>query len=214
MINPSGQTPNPTTSAPALLRHLFRRLKVRPTRFVLIVSVWQQRLLLLEEASSPGVRPYPAFIIRKSFRASTSRFGTGQEEGSRRTPLGLHRVARKIGGGCPIGTVFAGRKPVGFTWQGKPSAPIAHRILWLEGLEPGVNRGGTVDSYARYIYIHGAGDELTLGRPASQGCIHLAAADLLQLFDLVPTGTLVWIQSPGFTLPNGSTTCKVTPLKL
>lgn len=119
--------------------------------------------------------------------------------GSNRTPLGLHRVAEKIGRGQPVGTVFRGRKPVGLTWQGMPQATIAHRILWLEGLEPGHNRGGQVDSHARYIYIHGLGDELTLGRPQSCGCIHLAAADLLPLFEKIPSGTLVWIQGPSWS---------------
>lgn len=112
---------------------------------------------------------------------------------SNRTPLGLHAVARKVGGGYPIGTVFRGRRAVGFTWQGQPHATIVHRILWLEGLEPGFNRGGQVDSFQRYIYLHGFGDEATLGRPASHGCIHLAAHDLIPLFDRVPVGTLVWI---------------------
>ena len=82
---------------------------------------------------------------------------------------------------------------MGFTWKGLPLATITSRILWLEGLEPGCNRGGTVDSHARYIYIHGTGDEPSLGRPASHGCIHLAADDLLPLFDRLPVGTLVWI---------------------
>jgi lipoprotein-anchoring transpeptidase ErfK/SrfK len=74
-----------------------------------------------------------------------------------------------------------------------PEARIAHRILWLEGLEPGRNSGGDVDSFRRYIYIHGFGDELSLGRPTSRGCIHMAARDLIRLYDLVPEGTLVWI---------------------
>jgi lipoprotein-anchoring transpeptidase ErfK/SrfK len=124
---------------------------------------------------------------------SSSRVGIGQKEGSNRTPLGLHRIAEKIGGGFPPGAVFAGRAPVGWTWQGKPGAAIAHRILWLEGLEPGVNQGPGVDTHARYVYIHGVGDESTLGRPASRGCIHLAAADLIPLYDRVPSGALVWI---------------------
>jgi hypothetical protein len=131
--------------------------------------------------------------LRKSFLISTSRFGTGQQNGSNQTPLGLHRVAEKVGGGQPIGTVFESRKPVGFTWQGLPEAPIVHRILWLDGLEPGLNRGGQVDSHSRYIYIHGLANEPALGRPSSHGCIHLAAADLLPLFDLLPSGSLVWI---------------------
>ncbi|MBI2929740.1 MAG: L,D-transpeptidase [Verrucomicrobia bacterium] len=134
-----------------------------------------------------------SYFLRGSFLCSTSRFGVGQMEGSHRTPLGLHRIAEKIGGGQPIGTVFKGRRPVGLTWAGLPDAAIVHRILWLEGLESGFNRGGHVDSYARYIYIHGFSDETTLGRPASHGCIHLAAAELLPLYDLLPVGTLVWI---------------------
>ena len=161
-----------------------RRLGVRMSREVLVVSVAAQRLTLFADHGRQAVR---------TLIASTSRFGTGQAADSNRTPLGLHRVARKIGGGWPIGTVFKSRQPVGLTWNGQPEATIAHRILWLEGLEPGFNRGGTVDTFARYIYIHGVGNETTLGRPASCGCVHLAASDLLPLYDRLPVGTLVWI---------------------
>ena len=128
-----------------------------------------------------------------SYRCSTSRFGIGQIAGSNCTPLGLHRIAEKVGGGSPLGTVFKGRRPVGFTWQGLPDAKITTRILWLDGLDPDLNRGGNVDSHARYIYIHGTGDETSIGRPASCGCIQLAASDLVPLFDKLPAGTLVWI---------------------
>jgi lipoprotein-anchoring transpeptidase ErfK/SrfK len=82
---------------------------------------------------------------------------------------------------------------VGLTWDGESQGSIVHRILWLEGLEPGRNRGGEVDSFERYIYIHGFGDETTLGRPQSHGCIHLGANILIPLFDRVDAGTLVWI---------------------
>src|SRR5205814_209523 len=108
------------------------------------------------------------------------------------TPLGLHRIAQKVGGGYPLGTVFRGRKEVGLTWRGFPQGAIVHRILWLEGLEPGYNHGGNVDTFKRYIYIHGFSDETTLGRPFSRGCIHLAAKDLIPLFNLLPAGALVW----------------------
>ncbi len=140
--------------------------------------------------SSQGVSHY---IFRKRYLISTSRFGIGQIINSNQTPLGLHRIARKVGAGHPVGTVFRGRQAVGFTWQGQPGASIVHRILWLDGLEPGFNRGGEVDTFKRYIYIHGFGDETTLGRPQSLGCIHVAAADLMPLFDFLPVGTLVWI---------------------
>jgi lipoprotein-anchoring transpeptidase ErfK/SrfK len=75
-----------------------------------------------------------------------------------------------------------------------PQATICHRILWLRGLQPGFNRGGSVDSFARFIYIHDFGDETTLGPPASHGCVHVAASDLMPLFDRTPVGTLVWIE--------------------
>jgi hypothetical protein len=135
----------------------------------------------------------PGYRVRKHLVVSTSAFGVGQAMHSNRTPLGLHRIAAKIGRGAPIGTVFRHRQQIGLTWQGMPEAKIVHRILWLDGLEPGHNRGGQVDSFRRYIYIHGFGDEKTLGRPMSHGCIHLAAQDLIPLCDLVPVGTLVWI---------------------
>ena len=186
----------------------FNRCKkngVVPTRFVLAVSVADQTVSLFEKVRSsvPSLagRLGPAeagtpneYCFVRTFRCSTSRFGISQIEGSNGTPLGLHRVVEKIGGGWPVGTVFKGRRPVGYTWQGLPEAKITTRILWLEGLEPGFNRGGHVDSHARYIYIHGTADQMSIGKPASCGCIHLADADLIPLFDLLPSGTLVWIK--------------------
>ena len=168
----------------------FNRCKkhgIVPTRFVLVVSVANQTVTLFEKTFAP------LRLCVKKFRCSTSRFGIGQIKGSYCTPLGLHRVVEKIGGGWPAGTVFKGRRPVGYAWQGMPDAKITTRILWLEGLEPGFNRGGNVDSHARYIYFHGTGNQTSIGRPASCGCIHLADADLIPLFDKLPAGTLVWI---------------------
>jgi hypothetical protein len=167
---------------------------VVPTPFVLIVSVANQTASLFEKTFAPLRLPLARQrSCVKIFSCSTSRFGISQVAGSNGTPLGLHRVVEKIGGGWPVGTVFKGRQPVGFTWQGMPDAKITTRILWLEGLEPGFNRGGNVDSHARYIYIHGTGDQTTIGKPTSCGCIHLADADLIPLFDRLPGGTLVWI---------------------
>lgn len=153
------------------------------TKCVLTVSVAHQTLSLFEDGK---------FI--KKLPCSTSRFGIGQIEGSNRTPLGLHRIAEKIGGGVPAGTVFNARGVVGHTSQPEfADAKITTRILWLDGLEPGFNQGGNVDSHSRYIYIHGTADQKSIGQPASRGCIHLADADLIPLFDLLPSGTLVWI---------------------
>jgi len=159
------------------------RLKIEPTSFILTVNISRQTVSLFEDNK---------FV--KKFRCSTSRFGIGQIEGSNRTPLGLHRIAEKIGGGEPAGTVFKAREIIGHTSQPEfADAKITTRILWLEGLEPGFNQGGNEDSHARYIYIHGTGDQATIGRPASFGCIHLTDANMISLFDLLPSGTLVWI---------------------
>jgi hypothetical protein len=180
---------------------------VLPTRLVLVVSVTKQTVSLFEKATvapdghspqAPAAHSPTAAIRRyqflKKFRCSTSRFGIGQTAGSNGTPLGLHRIVEKIGASQPAGTVFKARQVVGHTSQPEfADAKITTRILWLEGLEPGVNRGGNVDSHARYIYLHGTADQSSIGKPTSCGCIHLADADLIPLFDQLPSGTLVWI---------------------
>ncbi len=171
------------STLPAACVSACERLDIQPTEFVLTVSVSRQTVALFKGGK---------FV--KQFPCSTSRFGIGQIEGSNCTPLGLHCIAEKIGSGEPPGTVFKSRKVVGHTSQpGFADAKITTRILWLEGLEPGFNQGTNVDSHARYIYIHGTGDQESIGEPASHGCIHLADDDLLQLYDLLPSGTLVWI---------------------
>lgn len=154
---------------------------------MLAINIADQTLSLFEQNT---------FV--KKFPCSTSRFGIGQAEGSNRTPLGLHRIAEKIGAGEPAGTVFKARRIVGHTSQPElADAKITTRILWLEGLEPGLNKGFNgdvnVDSHARYIYIHGTANQKSIGTPTSHGCVHLADADLISLFDLLPSGTLVWI---------------------
>lgn len=169
---------------------LARQKQFHPERpaMVLWVRIAPQRMHWFERRpgeSTWGAGGNPIIV-------STSRFGIGQEEGSQKTPLGLHRIAEKIGAGCEPGTAFKGRRAIGHV-RDLPDARITDRILWLEGLEPGFNRGGHVDSHQRYIYIHGTADQAGIGRPDSCGCIHVATHDLIPLFDLVPVGTLVWI---------------------
>jgi hypothetical protein len=159
------------------------RLKIQPTPFILTVNIARQSVSLFAEGK---------FV--KKFPCSSSRFGIGEIKDSNCTPRGLHRIAEKIGGGQPAGTVFKERQIVGHTSQPEfAAAKITTRIMWLEGLEPGFNQGGNVDTHERYIYIHGTGDQASIGEPASHGCIHLADADLISLFELLPSGMLVWI---------------------
>ena len=170
-----------------------KRATVPLSEFVLLTDITGQSMSLWRSTAASPARVHNCRPLTR-FPCSTSRFGVGQSQGSNCTPLGLHRIVEKIGGGWPAGTVFKGRKPIGYTWKGMPDAKITTRIFWLEGLETGFNRGGTVDSHARYIYIHGTADQRSIGRPTTCGCIHLADADLTPLFDLLPQGTLVWIR--------------------
>lgn len=172
---------------PVGLQATLKRLKRKMTRHVLWIRVRQQDLIHFELDDSGNVHS------SRRLKASTSRFGIGQKENSNRTPLGLHRIAKKFGNGLPAGAVFKARVYQGYEWNGKPADTITSRILWLDGLEPGFNRGGNVDSFKRYIYIHGTGDQRTLGKPMTCGCTHLGDQELLPLFKTVRVGTLVWI---------------------
>jgi hypothetical protein len=159
------------------------KLGIAPTHYVLTVNISRQTVSLYER--NRLVKTYPC---------STSRFGIGEVLNSMRTPRGLHRIAEKVGDGEPAGTIFKDREVIGTVAErGIKAGTITTRILWLEGLEPGYNQGGSVDTHERTIYIHGTGDQASIGRPASHGCIHLADPDLISLFDLLPSGTLVWI---------------------
>ena len=127
--------------------------------------------------------------IVRTFRVSTSAKGVGAAEGSGMTPPGRHRVARLFGHTAIPGQVFVSRRAVKghvipeSAWRTAQSKDyVLTRILWLEGLEPGVNRGPGVDSHGRYIYIHGTNQEHLLGTPASHGCIRMANADVIRLF--------------------------------
>ena len=68
---------------------------------------------------------------------------------------------------------------------------VQSRIIWLDGLEEGVNKGAGIDSFQRYIYIHGTPEEWRLGQKASKGCIRMSNKDVIELFSLISAGTLV-----------------------
>jgi lipoprotein-anchoring transpeptidase ErfK/SrfK len=100
----------------------------------------------------------------------------------------------------PINMVMVGREPKGLLQdcinQGVelPDDVITSRIMWLEGMEPGRNQGGYVDTYNRYIYIHGTSEEDRIGTPASIGCIRMLNRDVVELYRLVDIGTEVLIE--------------------
>ncbi len=134
------------------------------------------------------------------YPVSTSKYGAGCENGSEKTPLGLHRIKDKLGGAMPVNEVFVGRVPHGnleeCTQRGVdlPDDVIMSRIMWLDGMEPGRNQGGYVDTYQRYIYIHGTNHEESIGTPVSIGCIRMCNEDIVDLFRLVEVGSEVLIE--------------------
>ncbi len=173
---------------PALLNDLKARNPELAPEVAAVVSVGEQRLYLYRGGEQ--VANYPV---------STSRFGTGSRLGSLQTPLGAHRVRRKIGEGAPIGRIFKGRSDTGEQARiltqpiDSDEDHVTTRILWLDGLEPGRNQGDEVDSYRRFIYIHGTHEEGLIGRPASDGCVRMRNIDVVELFEQLPENALVVI---------------------
>ncbi len=137
----------------------------------------------------------------KTYPISTSRYGTGNKLGSEKTPLGLHRIKKKIGGHAKPNAIFENRHNTGrialidHSKNGTDKDLITSRILWLEGLEEGVNRGRHIDSFKRFIYIHGTDSEGLIGKPSSHGCIRMKNQDVIDLFERVPEKTPVLIKS-------------------
>jgi len=156
----------------------------------IIVKVNQQKLYCCDDQEK----------VLLEFPVSTSSLGIGNQNGSFKTPLGEHSIAQKIGADCAINEVFVGRVPQGvlevLQAENKPLPEdiITSRILWLQGMEPGVNIGEGIDSYQRYIYIHGTAEEEKIGTPASHGCVRMRNQDVIDLFNRVDEGCRVTIQ--------------------
>jgi L,D-transpeptidase YbiS len=139
--------------------------------------------------------------LHARYGVSTGANGAGEIQGSGCTPRGWHKVRAKIGAALPAGTVLRGRRVAHDVPRFTPEAARAHpgrdwilsRILWLSGCEPGRNRLGCVDTFRRYIYIHGTPDDAPMGVPASHGCIRMRNADVIELFDRVPVGTDLYL---------------------
>ena len=72
---------------------------------------------------------------------------------------------------------------------------VTSRILWLDGKEEGFNRGKGIDSFQRYIYIHGTHEEGLIGKKASHGCIRMFNNDVVTLYEYVKEGTKVYIRA-------------------
>ena len=137
--------------------------------------------------------------IISEYIISSSVYGVGNKAGSNKTPLGLHKIKQKYGEATPIngrmvGRIFYGNIAAIYTDETKSRTDdVTSRILWLEGIEEGKNKGKGIDSYKRYIYIHGTSEEGRLGTPASHGCIRMKNKDVIDLYKIIEVGTLVLI---------------------
>lgn len=182
------ERPEPDRKLDALIAHAMGKLAFYPPgadcRW-LLVDVFEQRLVLVN-----GRTPQAAWPV------STAQVGLDNRQDSGGTPPGAHRIVRKIGRDCPVGTVFDSREPTGRVWrpdQDTTDDLILTRILTLAGCEPGLNQGPGVDSQERYIYLHGTNDERHIGEPVSHGCVRLTNSDICAVFDQIQEGDPVVI---------------------
>ena len=150
------------------------------------ISISEQRLYLLN--NNKLIRSYPV---------SSSAYGEGQVENSLKTPLGMHKIKAKIGTNVDKYHFFVSREHIPQKVEiiskniDSEDDFITSRIMWLEGLDEGFNKGTNVDSFDRYIYIHGTHEEGLIGKKASHGCIRMLNHDVLELYKLVPEETTV-----------------------
>ena len=167
---------------------LFSAVNISAMTYKIDIDISQQRLYLKQNND-----------LIKSYPISSSKYGEGSTENSNMTPLGLHVIKEKIGTNVPINTLFISRINTKRTVNIENSRNktkddhITSRILWLDGLEEGKNKGKGVDSYSRYIYIHGTHEEGLIGEKASHGCIRMLNNDVIDLYNYVNIGTEVYI---------------------
>lgn len=153
------------------------------------VDISQQRMYLFNQNK-----------LVKSYPVSTSSFGEGQIENSFKTPLGKHVISELFGTNVDKNEIFVNRVLINRKATiidnsiDTDNDFITSRIMWLKGLEDGKNLGGNVDSYSRYIYIHGTQEEGLIGKKASHGCIRLFNHDVIELYEIIEEGTTVNIK--------------------
>lgn len=187
-VTSTSSLPSAEAFAP-LIQDLEKRFPKQNINPLIVISASEQKLFLIENSQ-----------VINSYKISTAEAGLGSRSGSNKTPLGVHKVSQKYGKNAPLGAIFKARQNTKRVAKilTKPGARsnadnVTTRILWLSGMESGINKGGNVDSHARYIYIHGTDEEGRLGNPASHGCIRMANTAVVELFQRVPVGTVVSI---------------------
>lgn len=152
---------------------------------MILISIKDQKLMLIQD--NYKIAEYPI---------STSKFGIGNKSGSNMTPLGYHLIKEKIGDHVPKNSIYkAGKFTKEIAAINSKNAYdkdlITTRIIKLEGMEKGINKGNNIDSYERGIWIHGTPSERDIGTPASHGCIRMKNDDIIKLYNSIDIGMLV-----------------------
>ena len=154
------------------------------------IDISLQRLYLVDNST-----------IISSYPISSSKYGEGSKQNSFKTPLGSHMIKEMIGDQVPKNTIFISRintqreAKIIHDQENSDNDYVTTRIMWLDGMEDGKNKGKGVDSYNRYIYIHGTHEEGLIGQKASHGCIRMFNSDVIELFNVVKKGTKVYIRA-------------------
>ena len=201
LVGPDGTDPGPVGKRRAMFESLKAADRLEPAHWTMLkeagwaervagrtaiwISIDEQRLRIIEGETVVFEAP-----------CATAAEGVGSEMDSLKTPRGWHSIAKKIGGNAPWGQVFRARRPTGEVWRASGDTQedlVLTRIIVLGGAEPGKNKGGSVDSEARHIYIHGTNDEARIGTPSSHGCIRLTNDDIIVCYGKVDEGSPVLI---------------------
>jgi lipoprotein-anchoring transpeptidase ErfK/SrfK len=162
--------------------------------------------LILIDISQQTMTCYQKGQPLSVYTISSGKNGVGEIENSGCTPRGWHEIGNVIGLSQPENAVFIGREWTGELYskdvaiQNPNRDWILTRILRLRGLEPGKNQGPGVDSYNRYIYIHGTPDDVILGVPGSHGCIRMSNKDVMILANWARPGFKVYIDTKGLSI--------------
>lgn len=171
-----------------ILQTAREKYNYKDSNYFIIINAREQKLYLIQNNK-----------VIANYIISTGKTGEGNLEGSGKTPLGYHKIIERIGDKAPIGTIFVSKKntgkisPIYTDNTDIEKDPVVTRILSLDGLQVGYNKGGNVDSYRRAIYIHGTHEEGLLGTKTSHGCIRMKNTEVITLFDTVPLNTIVFI---------------------
>ena len=128
-------------------------------------------------------------VISK-YKISTERNGTGEKEGSYKTPRGIFEIHSKYGKGNNPMSKYKGKAYIGeYDKTYATHDNILSRIITLDGKE-----SHNSNTLQRCVYIHGTSDTQRLGKkPCSMGCVRMCPYEIVEFFNKVEQGTPVYI---------------------